>query len=1018
MGDRPKAAAVLLLAVLARATASAEERGAAAFEGWRVADATGIAPLSTALPEARLSGTASEPARLAAVEEALAWLAAHQAPDGAFHPAELHWCDGKKRDDPPPGPGNSLYAAGVTGLALSAFAAGGHDHLGGPFAGTVRRALDWLASVQDAEGCFGSRDHTHFTYSHGYATRGMLEVFLLSGDSSLRLPLQRALDFVVHMANPAGGWRYGVKPGEVDVSVTGLHVLTLLLAWEANQAAADRGRREPLRVPGGLSPTGAVARGLAAADARTDEWGRTGYMTRGSGPARTAEMVDKFPAELSEAMTAVALAARALLPEPLRRERALAESMEKQVALIDALRPVWNPPAIDLYYWTYATLALARLGGPAWKAWDESLAAALLPHQRKDGSRCEAKGSWDPVDPWAADGGRMYTTAMAVLCLAPPTRRAPAAAESSAVVRALGRDGTPPAALRRLLRTVGVHAARGAEAAALRHAAPPSPAAVRAEVALALASPGPSRAGAAALETLLRDPDPWVRLGALGSLASLPASQPALGAVALESVAHADPNVRREAIVALASLAPPPPGFADALRKAVADADPSVRAVAAAVGARTTPPVEGASAALAEALRGTGPSATDALRAARGLRSLDPDVRTALRARLESPDAETRVRAAALLHAGSVEEKPDPNVVLALVTGLRHPTYEVREAALAALEARPADAEGLADACDAVIEDGPRTLRVAAIRAYARAQPRRALAALHVSATDADPEVAKAAREALASTGIPVPEQAEALAVLLEGDDHRAVAAARALVSLGAGATDALRARLADPATTPAVRRACLGVVRRMGSPAKSLEPVVAAIVLKETVAGDAMAAAAAWASVGGRDPKVAQRLAEWSSSDDAAVARQAVTALASAARNVPAAEEPLLRIARSKRSSDLRAAALAGLAQVAKPKKETLAEVVLLLAEEEWAVVDGAERVVEAAGKPGVAALANLLAVGNDARRLAALRAVSKLGPKAKAARGAVAKLLGHENPFVAGEAQQALAAIDEKKK
>ncbi len=58
---------------------------------------------------------------------------------------------------------------------------------------------------------------------------------------------------------------------------------------------------------------------------------------------------------------------------------------------------------------------MRRLGGERWKAWEEALRPAVLA-QRQDGDPCAYQGSWDPVDPWGKEGGRVYSTAMMALC--------------------------------------------------------------------------------------------------------------------------------------------------------------------------------------------------------------------------------------------------------------------------------------------------------------------------------------------------------------------------------------------------------------------------------------------------------------------------------------------------------------------------------------------------------------------------------------------------------------------------
>ena len=70
-----------------------------------------------------------------------------------------------------------------------------------------------------------------------------------------------------------------------------------------------------------------------------------------------------------------------------------------------------------MYYWYYATLALFQVGGPAWKAWDGAMKPAIVNTQRRDGDYCGYKGSWDPIDPWGGDGGRVYSTAVNAMCL-------------------------------------------------------------------------------------------------------------------------------------------------------------------------------------------------------------------------------------------------------------------------------------------------------------------------------------------------------------------------------------------------------------------------------------------------------------------------------------------------------------------------------------------------------------------------------------------------------------------------
>ena len=42
---------------------------------------------------------------------------------------------------------------------------------------------------------------------------------------------------------------------------------------------------------------------------------------------------------------------------------------------------------------------------------------AIADTQRKDGDVCGNRGSWDPQGPWAEEGGRVFSSAAAVLAL-------------------------------------------------------------------------------------------------------------------------------------------------------------------------------------------------------------------------------------------------------------------------------------------------------------------------------------------------------------------------------------------------------------------------------------------------------------------------------------------------------------------------------------------------------------------------------------------------------------------------
>jgi hypothetical protein len=348
-----------------------------------------------------------------AVLHGLRWLAAHQSEDGGWESAGFDkWCDGRANKlERPDGPGKAMYDVGVTGLALCAFLGAGYTNRGDhEFAKVIRKGLAYLKNVQDPEGCFGPRSTQHYIYNHGIAALAMVEAYGMTGSPIFKGSAQRALDFIALARNPYFVWRYGVKPGDNDTSVTAWMAMSLQSARLINEDAEKHGRDRPLVVD--EEAFDGIRSWL---EKMTDpDFGRVGYISRGSGPARPQELVDRFPNEKSEAMTAVAMLMRMFDGEDPRKS----DILQKGANLCLKLPPVWNTEdgSIDMYYWFYATKALFQVGGDAWRSWDGALEGAVVANQRLEGQYCAFKGSWDPVDPWGRDGGRVYSTALMVMC--------------------------------------------------------------------------------------------------------------------------------------------------------------------------------------------------------------------------------------------------------------------------------------------------------------------------------------------------------------------------------------------------------------------------------------------------------------------------------------------------------------------------------------------------------------------------------------------------------------------------
>ncbi len=348
-----------------------------------------------------------------AVMDALLWLKAHQSPDGRWEAEGFdRWCDDKPNaGERPTGRGKSMYDVGATGLALCAYLGAGYTHRGKhPFRKTVSRGLRYLKNVQDPEGCFGARAGPNYIYNHATASLAMVEAYGMTTSPILKTSAQRCLEFIGLSRNPYFAWRYGVKPGDNDSSVTGWMMMALKSAKLVNEYEQEKGR------PASLSVDDGAFDGIRSwLDKMTDpDYGRVGYITRGSGPARPKALVDRFPGEKSESMTAVGLLARLFMGEDPRKSQV----MQKHANLLRNLPPTWNTAdgSIDMYYWYYGALAMFQMGGKDWKVWKKGLEKAVVDTQRKDTDYCLYKGSWDPVGPWGPDGGRVYSSAMLARC--------------------------------------------------------------------------------------------------------------------------------------------------------------------------------------------------------------------------------------------------------------------------------------------------------------------------------------------------------------------------------------------------------------------------------------------------------------------------------------------------------------------------------------------------------------------------------------------------------------------------
>lgn len=260
-------------------------------------------------------------------------------------------------------------------MALLSMLGAGETHLEGRHAQSVRRGLQYLLSIQAPDGSLaGGAAVSEATYCHGMAALAMCESAAMTADAVAVASAASAVAYTVRAQHPTtGGWRYRIGD-RGDLSQHG---------WQAMVLASGRAAQVPV-------PETTLQR--AQAFLRSVRAGRQGGLA------------SYKPYEApSPTMTAEALATRLLLGERVPQ----AEIDEAEAYLLA------SPPGEgqdNYYYWYYASLALHQLQDDAWRQWNERMKARLIATQLPD-------GSWPTTSVWGGNGGKVYTTAMACLCL-------------------------------------------------------------------------------------------------------------------------------------------------------------------------------------------------------------------------------------------------------------------------------------------------------------------------------------------------------------------------------------------------------------------------------------------------------------------------------------------------------------------------------------------------------------------------------------------------------------------------
>ena len=310
-----------------------------------------------------------------AVKAGLRWLAKAQEPDGSW--SCRRWA------------GSGAHDLGVTGLALLAFLGAGYTQDKGPFRPTVRRALAWLRASQKPDGRFPWRTF----YEQGIAATAVSEAYAMSASPQVGRMAQRAVDYICRVQPAHGGFRYGgaVPRSEGDLSVTAWQIMAIKSALAAG-----------LDVPPEASE---CSRQFLPATWRGN--GSSAYLVGSEsgapGPSAIGMLCRIFLGGDDEEIRAAA----AYLLDHAKKGGKPGKGRSRLVG--------------DLYFTYYATTAMFQVGGEHWAEWNRLFREPLVEAQvttLRDAEGRYLHGSWSPgAHHWGRCGGRVYTTAMALLSL-------------------------------------------------------------------------------------------------------------------------------------------------------------------------------------------------------------------------------------------------------------------------------------------------------------------------------------------------------------------------------------------------------------------------------------------------------------------------------------------------------------------------------------------------------------------------------------------------------------------------
>jgi hypothetical protein len=353
-----------------------------------------------------------------AVENSLRWFKRHQSPNGSWESDKYYQnCTEGAKCEPGKLHDSSDANVAMTSYSILCFLGAGYDHkTPNKYKTTVKKGIDWLISVQKADGYMGKRN-----YEHPIAVMALAEAYAMTADPELRGPAQKGVDQVLARQNQDAtkgangytggmGWDYVKPTGRNDSSVTGWNIMALksALAGGLNVGRGMEGAKYWMEAHWKASN----AKGVPIKDGDKEVWKEWKDIT----PYDKSRFFyswnhDKVALEGDYGRESIGLVCGIFLGH--MSGDVMAESLANTV--MERQLPRRYPT--NTYYMYYNTMAIFQMGGDRWNKWNGVVRDMLVNAQIKSTDCLDGSWEWQGTGFHGHELGRVLTTAYNTLCL-------------------------------------------------------------------------------------------------------------------------------------------------------------------------------------------------------------------------------------------------------------------------------------------------------------------------------------------------------------------------------------------------------------------------------------------------------------------------------------------------------------------------------------------------------------------------------------------------------------------------